>query len=170
MQNLSVVNPTNGEEWFQILWKLPFEDERFKITIEKLYSISSAACSQDLKLTKLRMLGTDENFRQSYGMPLGDHYYIPWLAKEFWMDQVMEDASRLLQQVLDSTHGASKVVLPEDVHLQLYFGDIVSRYRGVLFYDFQKEMNVATAPTKHVDLKNSSRRLVYRYIQCFALC
>lgn len=88
MQNLSIVNPANGEEWFQILWKLPFENERFKITIENLYSISSAACSQDLKLTKLRMLGTDENFHQSYGMPLGDYYYIPWLAKEVWMDQV----------------------------------------------------------------------------------
>ncbi|MCO5574848.1 hypothetical protein L7F22_028641 [Adiantum nelumboides] len=143
-RNLSIVNPANGEEWFQILWKLPFEDERFKITIEKLYSISCAACSKDLKLAKLKMLGTDENFRQSYGMPLGDHYYIPWLAKEVWMDQVLEDASRLLEQVLDSTHGASKVVLPKDVHLQLYFGDIVSRYRGVLFYDFQKEMNVAS--------------------------
>ena len=157
-----MVNPANGEEWFQVLWSLPFEDEKFKITIEKLYSISCATCSQELKIKMLKLLGADENFRQSFGMPLGDHFYIPWLAKEVWMDQVLEDATRLLQQVVDSTHGVHKVVLPLDVHLESYFEDIVSRYRGVLFYEFQKEMNVATPPSKHVDLKNSSRRLVYR--------
>ena len=54
------------------------------------------------------------------------------------------------------------MVLPLDVHLESYFEDIVNRYRGVLFYEFQKEMNVATPSSKHVDLKNSSRRLVYR--------
>ncbi|KAI5059199.1 hypothetical protein GOP47_0025518 [Adiantum capillus-veneris] len=80
----------------------------------------------------LKLLGADENFRQSFGMPLGDHFYIPWLAKEVWMDQVLEDARRLLQQVVDSTHGVHK-----------------------------NEMNVATPPSKHVDLKNSFRRLVY---------
>ncbi|MCO5572083.1 hypothetical protein L7F22_025834 [Adiantum nelumboides] len=45
-RNLSVVNPSNSEECFNILWKLPFEDDKFKITIEKLYAISCAACSQ----------------------------------------------------------------------------------------------------------------------------
>lgn len=158
-----MVNPANGVEWFQILWKLPFEDEIYKISIEKLYSISCASCSMELKLRMLKMLGQDENFRQSYGMPLADHQYIPWLAKEVWMDQLLEDATRLLQQVLDSTAGLNKVELPVDVSLQAYFSDIVSRYRGVLFFSFQKEMNVGTIASKHVDLKNSSRRLVYRY-------
>ncbi|MCO5577491.1 hypothetical protein L7F22_031322 [Adiantum nelumboides] len=162
--NLSVVNPSNSEEWFNILWKLPFEDDKFKITIEKLYAISCAACSQNLKLKMLKMLGTDDNFRQSYGMPLDDHHYIPWLAKEIWMDQVLEDATRLLYQVVDSTQGVNKVELPIDVHLETYFANIINRYRGVLFYEFQKEMNVATPPAKHVDLKNSSRRLVYRFL------
>ncbi|MCO5555628.1 hypothetical protein L7F22_009173 [Adiantum nelumboides] len=163
-RNLSVVNPSNLEEWFNILWKLPFEDDKFKITIEKLYAISCAACSQNLKLKMLKMLGTDDNFCQSYGMPLGDHHYIPWLAKEVWMDQVLEDATQLLYQVVDSTQGVNKVELPIDVHLETYFADIINRYRGVLFYEFQKEMNVATPPAKHVDLKNSSRRLVYRFL------
>ncbi|MCO5566770.1 hypothetical protein L7F22_020450 [Adiantum nelumboides] len=27
--NLSVVNPSNSKEWFNILWKLPFEDDKF---------------------------------------------------------------------------------------------------------------------------------------------
>ncbi|KAI5059870.1 hypothetical protein GOP47_0024290 [Adiantum capillus-veneris] len=96
-RNLFMVNLANGEEWFLILWNLPFEDEKFKITIEKLYSISCATCSQELKIKMLKLLGADENFRQSFGMPLGDHFYIPWLAKEVWMDQVLEDARRLLQ-------------------------------------------------------------------------
>lgn len=157
-----MVNPANGEEWFQILWSLPFEDEKFKISIEKIYYISCATCSQELKIKMLKLLGADKNFHQSFGMPLGDHLYIPWLAKEVWMDQVLEDARRLLQQVVDSTQGVHKVVLPLDVHLESYFVDIASRYRGVLFYDFQKDMNVATPASKHVDLKNSSRRLVYR--------
>lgn len=95
-------------------------------------------------------------------MPLGDHHYIPWLAKEVWMDQVLEDATRLLHQVVDSTQGVNKVELPAEVHIETYFADIVNRYRGVLFYELQKEMNVATPSAKHVDLKNSSRRLVYR--------
>ncbi|MCO5553710.1 hypothetical protein L7F22_007236 [Adiantum nelumboides] len=163
-RNLSVVNPSNSEEWFNILWKLPFEDDKFKITIEKLYAISCAACSQNLKLKMLKMLGIDDNFCQSYGMPLGDHHYIPWLAKEVWMDQVLEDATRLLYQVVDSTQEVNKVELPIDVHLETYFADIINRYRGVLFYELQKEMNVATPPAKHVDLKNSSRRLVYRFL------
>ncbi|KAI5066030.1 hypothetical protein GOP47_0018654 [Adiantum capillus-veneris] len=81
------------------------------------------------------MLGQDENFHQSYGMPLGDHQYISWLAKEVWMDQLLEDATRLLQQVLDSTTDTNKVELP-----------------------------MGTAPSKHVDLKNSSHRLLYRFL------
>ncbi|MCO5572195.1 hypothetical protein L7F22_025946 [Adiantum nelumboides] len=103
-RNLSVVNPSNSEEWFNILWKLPFEDDKFKITIEKLYAISCAACSQNLKLKMLKMLGTDDNFCQSYGMPLGDHHYIPWLAKEVWMDQVSNasNSQKENQYLLDS--------------------------------------------------------------------
>ncbi len=163
-----MVNPANGAEWFEILWKLPFENDIYKISIEKLYSISCASCSIELKIRMLKMLEQDENFCQSYGMPPGDHQYIPWLAKEVWMDQVLEDASRLLQQVLDSTTGLNKVELPVDVSLQAYFSDIVSRYRGVLFFSFQKEMSVGTIASKHVDLKNSSHRLVYRYY--FLLC
>ncbi|MCO5587611.1 hypothetical protein L7F22_041560 [Adiantum nelumboides] len=159
--NLSVVNPANGVEWFEILWKLPFEDERYKISIEKLYSVSSASCSIELKLRMLKMLGQDENFRLSYGMPLGDHHYIPWLAKEVWMDQLLDDATRLLQQVLDSTTGPNKVELSISESLNAYFSDIVNRYRGVLFFSFQKEMNVGTTASKHVDLKNSSCHLVF---------
>ena len=90
-----MVNPTNGEEWFLVLWSLPFEDEKFKITIEKLYSIFCAACSQELKIKMLKLLRAYENFCQSFGMPLGDHFYIPWLAREVWMDQVLEDARRI---------------------------------------------------------------------------
>ncbi|MCO5554820.1 hypothetical protein L7F22_008355 [Adiantum nelumboides] len=153
-RNLSVVNPANGVEWFEILWKLPFEDERYKISIEKLYSVSSASCSTELKLRMLKMLGQDENFCLSYGMPLGDHHYIPWLAKEGWMDQLLDNATRLLQQVLDSTTGPNKMELPIGESLNAYFSDIVNRYRGVLFFSFQKEMNVGTTASKHVDLKN----------------
>ncbi|MCO5547439.1 hypothetical protein L7F22_000888 [Adiantum nelumboides] len=145
-QNLSMVNPSNSEEWFNILWKLPFEDDKFKITIEKLYAISCAACSQNLKLKMLKMLGTDDNFRQSYGMPLGDHHYIPWLAKEVWIDQVLEDATRLLYQVVDSTQGVNKVELPIDVHLETYFADIINRYRGLPLHGFEgvPQWNVLT--------------------------
>lgn len=150
------------------MWKLPFEDEKFKITIEKLYSISSACCSIELKQRVLKLLGQDENFRLSYGMPLGDHHYISWLAKEVWMDQLLEDAKRLLQQVLESTTGVNKVEIPVGSNLEAYFSDVVSRYRGVLFDAFQKEMSVGTSPTKHVDLKNASRRLVYRYVTIFS--
>ena len=64
--------------------------------------------------------------------------------------------------MVDSTQGVNEVELPIDVHMETYFADIINRYRGVLFYEFQKEMNVATPPAKHVDSKNSSCRLVYR--------
>ena len=57
-----MVNLSNLEEWFDILCKLPFNDNIFKITIEKLYAISCVACSQNLKLKMLKMLGTNDNF------------------------------------------------------------------------------------------------------------
>ena len=159
-----MVNPSNGRDWFQILWKLPFEEPRYKINLEKLYALSSAACSSNLKCSMLRLLGQDENVKQSYGMPLGDHQYILWLAKEVWMDQLLEDASRLVIQVVISNIGKEKLVLPQEPSLDTYFLDIVGRYRAVLFVSIEKEMNVATPAAKHVDLKNASRRLVYKYI------
>lgn len=122
------------------------------------------------KTKSVKAIGTGcENFRLSYGMPLGDHHYISWLAKEVWMDQLLENAKRLLQQVLESTTGVNKVEIPVGSNLEAYFSDVVSsRYRGVLFDAFQKEMSVGTSPTKHVDLKNASRRLVYRYVTIFS--
>lgn len=159
---LSLVNPSNGKEWFEILWKLPFEEPQYKISLEKLYALSSAACSPILKCSMLKLLGQDDNVKQSYGMPLGDHQYISWLAKEVWMDQLLEDAARLVNQVVDSNIGKEKLTLPQEPSLETYFMDIVGRYRAVLFYSFEREMNVATPAAKHVDLKNASRRLVYR--------
>ena len=94
---LSIVNPSNGKEWFEILWKLPFEDPQYKISLEKLYALSSIACSPLLKCSMRKLLGQDDNIKQSYGMPLGDHQYISWLAKEEWMDQLLENAARLVK-------------------------------------------------------------------------
>ncbi|MCO5546847.1 hypothetical protein L7F22_000284 [Adiantum nelumboides] len=79
---LSVVNPSNGKEWFAVLWKLTFEDPQYRINLEKLYALSSAACSPNLNCSMLKLLGQDDNVKQSYGMPLGDHQYISWLSKE----------------------------------------------------------------------------------------
>ena len=85
------------------------------------------------------MLGQDENILQSYGMPLGDHHYIPWLAKEVWMDQLLDDATRLLHQVLDSNTGPNKVELPKGESFNAYFSDIVNnRYGGVFFSPFKR--------------------------------
>ena len=57
--------------------------------------------------------------------------------------------------------------IPIGSSLEAYFSDVVSRYRGVLFHAFQKEVSVRTSPSKHVDLKNASCQLVYRCVTIF---
>ncbi|MCO5564165.1 hypothetical protein L7F22_017821 [Adiantum nelumboides] len=132
---LSIVNPTHGKEWFDVLWKLPFEDSLSRITLDKLYQISMATCSFTKKVMILSLLGADDNFKSSYGLQSSNHGFIRWLAKEVWMDQVLAEATRLLTQVVEKNMGG------------------------------ERDMTVASPPLKQVDLPNAARRMEYRYLR-----
>lgn len=156
------MNPSHGKEWFDVLWKLPFEDSSSRITLDKLYQISMATCSSTKKVMILSLLGADDNLKSSYGLQSSDHGFIRWLAKEVWMDQVLAEATRLLNQVVEKNMGGEKLILPDHPTLDEYFHDIVFRYREVLYEPLSKDMTVASPPLKQVDLPNGARRMVYR--------
>ncbi|KAI5073103.1 hypothetical protein GOP47_0011116 [Adiantum capillus-veneris] len=159
---LCIINPILGKTWFDVLWGLPMFDGSRKITLDKLYQISIAACSHEKKISMLALLGADDNLKSSYGILGGDHEYIRWCAKEVWMEQLLTGASRMLSQVVEKNIGGEQLTLPEHPTLGEYFNDILFRYRDTLFEPLSKEMTVASPAIKQVDLPNAARRVVYR--------
>ncbi|KAI5076212.1 hypothetical protein GOP47_0008277 [Adiantum capillus-veneris] len=159
---LCIINPSLGKPWFDVLRGLPMFDASRKITLDKLYQISIAACSHEKKISMLSLLGADDNLKISYGMLGGDHEFIIWCAKEVWMEQLLTEASRMLSQVVEKSIGGELLTLLEHPTLSEYFNDILFRYRDTLFEPLSKEMTVASPAIKQVDLPNAARRVVYR--------
>lgn len=162
MQLLSVVNPQLGKRWFDILWELPYEGKNTIVSLEKLYETSISACSQEKRLSVLSLLGADIALTSSFGLPKGDKPFIYWLAKEVWMDQLIQEAERLLQQVIDSMVGKSDTDIVRQPTLTDYFLDIQARHRAALFENLKADMTVAAPADKQIDMKNATRRLVFR--------
>lgn len=159
---MSIVNPQLGKRWFEILWDLPFEGKNTIVSLEKLYETSILACCNEKRLSVLTLLGADVALTSSFGLPKGDKPFIYWLAKEVWMDQLIQEAERLAQQVLDSMVGKSQTDTPRDPSLTDYFLDIQARHRATLFEPLQADMTVAAPAEKQIDMKNATRRLVFR--------
>lgn len=160
---LSVLNPTLGKRWFEVLWEMPFDSKRSIVTIEKLSQIAISALSEEVKVNTLMLMDEDTNLRDTWGLPRGDKAFITWIAKEVWMTQLVDSAQALLDGILSRPIGAP-VIITSDTSIVDYFEEIKVVYRANLFEDIVKDMAV-TQPdrTLQVDMDKASRRLVFRF-------
>lgn len=93
---LGVVNPSLGQEWFERVVNMEPQGPGFYFGLEKLHALRCSSVRNEVRNRWLAIcLGS---MRAQFGVPNSDKDYRMWVAKETWLEYLVEQANTTLQE------------------------------------------------------------------------
>lgn len=95
---LGVVNPSLGQEWFEKVVTMEPQGAGFSFGLEKLHTLRCSTVKNEVRNRWLTIsLGS---MRAQFGVPVSDKDYRLWVAKETWLEYLVEQCKTTLQECL----------------------------------------------------------------------